>query len=169
MLMTKEAQTKSVAELAGKFALQEKDESAYKKGQPESSGMALKLGKVLKLMESDSLPAEDEDQELVLMTKMVKKFLKKKNFGSAPTTKKDIKDITCFNCQEKGHFAKDCSKPKQERPSTDGKRAFLTAWGDSYEEQENAMDQCLMGKGDSDDDESIKVTDIKPELLQRSD
>lgn len=169
MLMTKEAQTMSVAELAGKFALQEKDESAYKKGQPESSGMALKLGKVLKLMESDSLPAENEDQELVLMTKMVKKFLKKKNFGSAPTTKKDIKDITCFNCQEKGHFAKDCSKPKQERPSTDGKRAFLTAWGDSDEEQENAMDQCLMGKGDSDDDESIKVTDIKPELLQRSD
>ena len=60
---------------------------------------------------------ESKDHELVLMSTMVKKFLNNK--GKKPTQqgpKKAPTSVTCYNCQGKGHFAKDCKKEKVERP-----------------------------------------------------
>ena len=84
--------------------------------------------------------------------------------------------VTCYNCQEKGHYAKDCDKPKNERPQKEAKvaqqedkAALFTTRGDSNSQSEESEPDCLMANevdSESDeDDEDIQVTDLKPELI----
>ena len=118
------------------------------------------------------------------MSSMVKKFLNNK--GKKPQSggsKRDLKTVTCYNCQGKGHFAKDCKKEKVERPPKDDKqeakiakeekRAFFTAWGDSDTDSEESEPDCLMANADAssddEDDCEVKVTDLKPELIEHDD
>ena len=170
----------NVAELAGKFELDYRNELATSSSKPldvEESGTALKLSKVLKAMKKNISLEDNGDTELVLMSSMVKKFLNRKvKKTSGSTSKRDMSTVTCYNCQEKGHYAKDCDKPKNERPQKEAKvaqqedkRALFTTWGDSNSESEESEPDCLMANevdSDSDeDDEDIKVTDLKPELI----
>ena len=81
VLMSANAQKLSVAELAGKFELEQRDQSASgssKAKDPETNGTALKLEKVLKAMKKNKSLEDSEDTELVLMSSMVKRFLNKK-------------------------------------------------------------------------------------------
>src|ERR1044071_1932124 len=90
MLMTQEAKGLAVAELAGKFALQEKDDQENARATRETKGTALKLTKVLKLMESDDACELEQDEEVDMMTKMVQKFLKHKASKQGTAPKKDL-------------------------------------------------------------------------------
>src|ERR1044071_2494402 len=128
MLMTQESKSLTVAELAGKFALQEKDDQENAKATQETKDTTLKLTKVLKLMESDDAGELEQDEEVAMMTKMVWKFLKHKVSKQGTTPKKDLKDYTCYNCQEKGHLAKTCTKPKVNPFESVSKCAFVTTW-----------------------------------------
>ena len=116
--MSADAQKLSVAELAGKFELEQRDQSASgssKAKDPEANGTALKLEKVLKAMKKNKPIKKSNDHELVLMSSMVKKFLNNK--GKKPISggsKRDLKTVTCYNCQGKGHYAKECKKEKVE-------------------------------------------------------
>lgn len=179
-LMSAESQKLSVAELARKFELEQRYQASTSKSKDqEANGTALKLEKVLKEMEHNQPICESKDHELVLMSTMVKHFLSNK--GKKPTyqaKKKEPKDVTCYNCQGKGHFAKDCKKEKVERPQKEDKRpakeekwAFITAWGDSDNESEGSEPGCLMENdgGNSDCESEVKVTDLKPDLLERDD
>ena len=78
MLMTREAQSLTLPELAGKFAMEERDTCGSKpKDKAEASGTALKLKHVFKLM-NDNVSDEDmDDPELVLLSSMVKRFIRK--------------------------------------------------------------------------------------------
>ena len=70
------------------------------------------------------------------MSTMVKHFLSNK--GKKPAyqdNKKNLKEVTFYNCQGKGHFAKECKKEKVERSQRKDKRprkkekwTFITAW-----------------------------------------
>ena len=123
VLMSPESQKMNIAELAGKFELDYRNELASSSSKPsnvEDSGTALKLSKVLKAMKRNVSLEDNGDTELVLMSSMVKKFLNRKvKKSSGSTSKRDMSTVTCFNCQGKGHYAKDCDKPKNERPKKD--------------------------------------------------
>ena len=142
VLMSPESQKMNIAELAGKFELDYRNEiasSSSKTSNVEDSGTALKLSKVLKAMKKNVSLEDNGDTELVLMSSMVKKFLNRKvKKSSGSTSKRDMSTVTCFNCQGKGHYAKDCDKPKNERPQKEAKvaqqedkAALFTTWGDS--------------------------------------
>ncbi len=36
----------------------------------------------------------------------------KKNWHNSQGSKRDILEITCYNCNKKGHYSRDCTKPK---------------------------------------------------------
>ncbi len=36
----------------------------------------------------------------------------KKKWRNSQGPKRDISEITCYNCNKKGHYSKDCTKPK---------------------------------------------------------
>ena len=77
VLMSTEAQKLNVAELAGKFELDYRNElalSSSKSLEVEESGTALKLSKVLKAMKKNISLEDNGDTELVLMSSMVKKI-----------------------------------------------------------------------------------------------
>lgn len=70
VLMSADAQNLSVVELAGKFELNQRDQSSSsssKTKDPEENGTTLKLQKVLKAMRKNK-PNDSEDRELVLMS-----------------------------------------------------------------------------------------------------
>ena len=120
---------------------------------------------------------QDEDKDVAMMTKLVKKFFKKQGrFKKDQTKQRDIKDVVCYNCQEKGHLAKTCTNAKVAPSSSSSqnlpKKAFITIWGDSDDEidiGEQAQDTCLMAMQDSDADNNIEVSSLKFELLATND
>ena len=63
-------------------------------------------------------PEEEEDQALAAHTRKAKKRPSAKIGGRRfPEKRKDLSHIRCFNCDKKGHFAKDC--PKKSSKSKD--------------------------------------------------
>lgn len=183
MLMSKEAQSLSLAELAWKFAMEERDaegSTPKPKDKQEVQGTALKLKKVLKLISANASDEEMDDKELVLMSSMANKFIKKKNDNSrsrnkdrSSTKKRDPSSVTCYNCNNKGLYAKECPQPKkkeQDPAAKEEKKVFFTgAWSESDSDVDDKGDpDCLMARSDSNNEE-IKVTDLKPKLLKRPD
>ena len=138
-LMSEETRTLSVAKIFGKFYDQEQGEKVRSLTRGvDTKKVALKLSKVLEKMEAEE-DVEDDDKEVVLMTKMVKKFLNnKRTSGSSAGPGRDLSDFTCYNCQQKGHLSRNCTNPKVE-PSEKKpeKQALLTtsAWGDEEDEE----------------------------------
>ena len=126
-------------ELAGKFEVDQRDlagtSSKAPKKDDDQNGTTFKLEKVLKAMKKKKPIKESNDSELVLMSSMVKKFLNTKGKKLASGgSKRDLKIVTCYNCQGKGRFSKDYKKEKVERPQKEAnrpakeeKRAFITA------------------------------------------
>ena len=101
---------------------------------------------------------EDDDTEVALMTKMVKKWFKKKagQGESSSSIKHDLKEYTCYNCQEKGHLAKTCTNPKVEATE---KKALFSTWGEEDDEadlHEGFQGQCLMA------DAEALASEVKP-------
>ena len=133
------------------------------KDKSENQGIALKLKKVLKLISSNASDEEMDDKELVLMSSMVNKFIKKKNDNSryhtkdrASTKKKDSSLVTCYNCNNKGHYAKEFPQPRkkeQDPAAKEEKKVFFTwTWGESDSDVDEKNDpDCLMARSDLED------------------
>src|ERR1044071_5428822 len=111
---------------------------------------------------SSDVEEEEEDEMTALFTKHIKKkFIKRKfkpNFQ-----KKDLKDYVCYQCNKKGHFAKNCpngsGEEKQENKVTQEntfsrnkkKKALVAAWGSEFEEEPGSPkgERCLMARSNA--------------------
>src|ERR1044071_7545151 len=158
-LMTEDSKKLPVRDIFGKFYDQEIEDNKVLLEKKAVKGTALKLTRALQKIE-DEEGDEDEDLEVALMTKVVKKFFKNKNSRLASTSKRELKDYTCYNCQEKGYIAKKCTNPKVEQPE---KKALVSsaAWGDDDDTStfhEGFKGLCLMAKPEDTTDIQVAPT-----------
>ena len=163
-LMSPDCKKLSVVDIFGKFFDQENADLRKGLATKEATGTALKLTKVLEKLDiNDGEEEEDDDTEVALMTKMVKKWFKKRAGQEEPSssTKRDLKEYTCFNCQEKGHLARTCTNPKVEATE---KKALFSAWeeeGDEADLHEGYQGQCLMANSEA---RAPEVKALAPEV-----
>ncbi|MQL68565.1 hypothetical protein Taro_000803 [Colocasia esculenta] len=115
---------------------------------------------------------EDEDDELALLTKQFKKFLRKREKGKfKPSNKKDFSkktdfnkkietikkiDIICYECRKPGHMRGECPDLKRKLKNQMFKktRAMLATWSDEDEKEQEGSESeeeevtCLMARNE---------------------
>src|ERR1044071_1346644 len=103
------------------------DEDKARKADP-NRGIALMIEKAVELVVNDQ---DDDisgvDPNTALITRGMRTMLQRRNNNQ----KRDLKDIECFNCHEKGHYSSNCPKEKksEKKPGNDEKKAFVAIWG----------------------------------------
>ncbi|CAM8950605.1 unnamed protein product [Rhodiola kirilowii] len=132
----------------------------------ESQAIGLKVEKALDIAQV-SMPSKGEDEGIALLSRafMIANTGRAHNRGFSgkgrnnPRGNKEStseeagakEERTCYHCQKKGHFARDCySKNKGEPPAPKEAQAMFAAWGDSDEERSDgkrAKEPCLMARG----------------------
>ncbi|CAN1153728.1 hypothetical protein LINPERHAP2_LOCUS19592 [Linum perenne] len=171
-----EAKNLSILSLEGLMGSLISHEAVLKNSEPEEENKSSKnLAFNASEKNSNSDDETDIDEELALMTKKFRQFLKNKRYlaqnrigGSSSSSSRfktqgrskreddktvDEKDhITCFKCGRPGHMRSDCPNRGHSR-----EKAMMVTWSDSNSEEE---DQAYMARTESseDDETSTKVT-----------
>ena len=107
--------------------------------------------------ETDESEDEEQDEEMALITRKFKKFLRKrkqgmrKKFTKGEQSKEKEKDqpLICYECKKPGHFRSECPQLKK-GPKKFKKKAMMATWSasdDSSSDEETSTEQanlCLM-------------------------
>ena len=116
---------------------------------PKDKGLALMVEKAVDRLESNKDDNDGtDDHQVVMLTKVMRALYNKgKNSYGGNRTPRDIKDVTCFNCNEKGHYSSTCPKPKKQNKSSEDeeKNAFVAMWGNG-DESDNEDPEAWSGK-----------------------
>ncbi|MQL93509.1 hypothetical protein Taro_026151 [Colocasia esculenta] len=99
------------------------------------------------------MPSDSENDEMAMLTRQFKKFLKLKKRGSGnskPFQKKDFLnkfesnkkyDIVCYECKKQGHMREECpelkKKLKKEKFTFKKANAILATWSDEDEDKDS--------------------------------
>nr|GEV79105.1 putative ribonuclease H-like domain-containing protein [Tanacetum cinerariifolium] len=96
--------------------------------------------KDLKHIDVDDLVEMDLRWQMAMVTMRARRFLQKtgKNLGDNKVTSMgfDMSKVECYNCHEKGHFARECRSPK------DSRRSGCYDW--NYQAEEEPANFALM-------------------------
>jgi hypothetical protein len=114
--------------------IQQYEDGESSKGASADRGIALKIDKALEFVKNNADDAVPRDSMTALITKAVRDFIKRtrNNRGEGNSgEKRDIKDVICYNCKEKGHYSNKC--PKGNDSDEDKPKAFYATWGNPGE------------------------------------
>lgn len=68
--------------------------------------------------ENSSSESESDDEDVGMLARKFRKFLRRKNSGDGQKSnfkgKKHMSKAVCYNCKTSGHFIADCKKPIKE-------------------------------------------------------
>ena len=99
---------------------------------------------------SDEVDEEEDDEDLFLLVKNVKRMYNKIKFNNRRCWQgKEEENIICFNCRKSGHIVADCPETKSKSSTSKTpykKEAFKAIW-DSESESEEEVDTanvCFM-------------------------
>ncbi|PKU77259.1 Retrovirus-related Pol polyprotein from transposon TNT 1-94 [Dendrobium catenatum] len=167
---------------------------AYEQGvsQRQSDAGEKKKERTVALKASNSeseSSAGEEDDEIALMTRQFKNFLKRKqkrhqnswNKGKSSRTNKVSSDTICFECRKPGHLRADCpnlkSQPTKEKGDDKGKykrgktKTQKAFWADSASEsseeeaEEEVTNLCLMANDNLDQLDQDEVCQLSYDEL----
>nr|GEW12207.1 hypothetical protein [Tanacetum cinerariifolium] len=102
--------------------------------------------KDLKQIDVDDLEEMDLRWQMAMLTMRARRFLQKtgRNLGANGTSSMgfDMSKVECYNCHRKGHFARECRSPKdQRRPEEDPANFALMAFSSSSS-SDNEVPSC---------------------------
>ncbi|XP_074561401.1 uncharacterized protein LOC141817665 [Curcuma longa] len=194
--ISKDLSTVKLDDLFSEFELYEQINS----GQTEK-GIALIAGKtknkerkakVQPEPESDD-DSSDDDEDLTEIVNLVRRMVKKKRFnkkelksiiqGKGQRSSRPISEVTCYGCQQKGHYRHKCpnlkesKKPKKKKAlkatwdesssESDGEdtqqTSYLALMANHHESESEAESESSHGSASESDDE----TEVSPALVNR--
>src|SRR3954463_5078917 len=104
-----------------------------RKKESRKKGIAFKA-----IQENDE---SNEDDDLNLMTRAFKNFLKNENFRNP----KDKSEPTCYRCKKSGHIKPNCPLNKSNDKNTRFKKAIEACWEDDTSSEDEA-NMCFTAK-----------------------
>ncbi|MQM11648.1 hypothetical protein Taro_044557 [Colocasia esculenta] len=176
---SKDLSTKKLDELIGSLMTYEINVKRKETEEKPKKSIALKASKKNSSgskkdaqQESDEpeTSSDSESDEMTMLTRQFKKFLKFKMSGSGnskPFQKKDFlnksdsykkSDVVCYECKKQGHMRGECpelkKKLKKEKFTFKKAKAMLATWTDEDEDENSQATsrddevQCLMARSD---------------------
>ena len=114
--------------------------------------IALKVERAFDLAQGDQ-DLEEVDDDVDLISKAMKRLWTRNKASPKPSKSgRDMKEVVCYHCQGKGHYAKQCPKKRTE----EGSKSMVATWDVSNDEEDSSQsdDVCLMAK------ESISSSEV---------
>ncbi|OAY39655.2 hypothetical protein MANES_10G085602v8 [Manihot esculenta] len=139
----------------------------------------------LKIDTSESSSLSNDEEEMAMLARKFRRTFRKigskykrfvKKYGSKNDSKKDPKEIICYECNKPDHIRLNCSKSKKKRKEDKGKKAMVTVWDATDESssddsnKKNEANLCCMAleeeTAEPSKDEEMEVTESKPPNIE---
>ncbi|XP_073220723.1 uncharacterized protein [Cicer arietinum] len=138
---------------------------ALKTSQTESSTSKKNEDVITK--ENAEYPLSEDEDDLVLISRKIQRMLNRRGQNRGPPQKEKIdkSQITCYGCNNMGHYKTECPLNKRNSRKFPYKnKSMMITWDDSDEssseqEKEEEANLCLMAKSEN---EKVSISDLCP-------